>query len=78
MALYFGAIQHEVRVFQLQKKILRIMTGSYSRTSCKTLLQSLEIFTLHLQYILSSVKFLSYDLEIYMNLKNETKIQNCC
>jgi hypothetical protein len=41
------------------------MAGSESRTSCKLLFQSLEILTLPLQYILSSMIFLSYNFEIY-------------
>ena len=54
MALYCGAIEQTVRVFQLQKKI-RIVTGS--RTFCKPLFQSLEILTLPSQYILHLTKF---------------------
>jgi len=41
------------------------MTGSTSRISCKTLFQKLEILTLTSQYILSLMRFLSSNLEIY-------------
>jgi hypothetical protein len=41
------------------------MTGSESRISCKPLFQSLEILTLPSQGILSLMKFLSHNLEIY-------------
>ena len=66
MALCFGASQQKIKqVFQLQKKIIGIMNGSESRTSCKPLFQSLEILTLPVQYILSFMKFLSRNLQIY-------------
>jgi hypothetical protein len=41
------------------------MNGSESRRSRKPLFQSLEVLTLPLQYILSLIKFLSHNLEIY-------------
>jgi hypothetical protein len=41
------------------------MTGSSSRTTCKPLFQKLEILTLPSHYILSLMRFLSTDLEIY-------------
>jgi hypothetical protein len=40
------------------------MTGSESRTTCKPLFQSLEVLTPS-QYILSFMKFLSHNFEIY-------------
>jgi hypothetical protein len=66
MALYSGAIQQKVRVFQLQKKITRIITWSETRTSCKPLLESQETLTLPSQHILSLIKFLAHNFEIYV------------
>ena len=44
---------------------IRIMTGYTSRISCRTLFKKLEILTLTSQYILSLIRFLSSNLEIY-------------
>jgi hypothetical protein len=41
------------------------MTGSTTRISCRTLFQKLEILTVTSQYILSLMRFLSSNLEIY-------------
>jgi hypothetical protein len=61
------------RIFQQQKSIIRIMTRSTSRTSCKTLFQKLEILTLTSQYTLSLMRLLSSNLEIY---KFNTSVHN--
>jgi hypothetical protein len=49
------------------------VTGSTSRISCKALFQKLEILTLTSQYILSLMRFLSLNLEIY---KFNTSVHN--
>jgi hypothetical protein len=54
-----------IRVFQLQKKVVRIMAGAKSRVSCKPLFKILEILTLPSQYILSLMTFLAYNLEYF-------------
>jgi hypothetical protein len=62
---FWGVSVESKRIFQLQKKIIRIMTGSASRISCRTLFQKLEMLTVTSQYILSSMRFLSSNLEMY-------------
>jgi len=52
-------------VFQLQKEIIKIITGSEYRTSCTKQFQSLQILTLPSKYILPLMKFLSHNLGIY-------------
>jgi hypothetical protein len=54
-----------IRVFRLQKKVVRIMTGAKSRVSCKPLFKTLEILTLPSQYILSLMTFLAHNLEYF-------------
>jgi len=61
---FWGVSVESKRIFQQQKRIIRIMTGSTSRVSCRTLFRKLEILTLTSQYILSSMRFLSSSLEI--------------
>jgi hypothetical protein len=46
--VFWGSHTNNVRVFQLQKRIVRIMTGVRSRASCKPLFKALEILTLPL------------------------------
>jgi hypothetical protein len=43
--IFWGASAESKRIFQQQNRIIRIMTGSTSRTSCSTLFQKLEILT---------------------------------
>ena len=50
---------------RILKKKNRIMTGSTSRISCRTLFQKFEILTPTSQYTLSLMRFLSSNVEIY-------------
>jgi hypothetical protein len=59
MELYFGEATQIARVFRLEKKVIRITTGSKSRIPCKPLFKALEILTLPSQYILS---LMTYDI----------------
>jgi hypothetical protein len=63
--ILWGVSVESKRIFQQQKRIIRIMTGSTSRISCRTLFQKLEILTLTSQYILSSMRFFSSTLDIF-------------
>jgi hypothetical protein len=70
------------KVFLAQKKIIRIMTGSKPKTSCKPLFQSLKILTVPSQYILSLMKVLSHHQEMFtsnieihnINTRNKLKL----
>jgi hypothetical protein len=63
--IFWGVSVQSKRIFQQQKRIIRIMTGSTSRISCRTLFWKLEILTLTSQYMLSSMRFLSSNLEFF-------------
>jgi hypothetical protein len=63
--IFWGNSTGSKGVFQLQKKIIRIITGSKYKTSCTLRFQSLEILTLSSKYILTLIKFFSHNLEIY-------------
>jgi hypothetical protein len=56
--MLWGNRTDSIRVFQLQKKVVRIMVGAKSRVSCKPLFKTLEILTLLSQYILYLMTFL--------------------
>jgi hypothetical protein len=63
--ILWGVSVESKRIFQQQKRIIRIMTGSTSRISCRTVVQKLEILTLTSQYILSSMRFFLSNLEFF-------------
>jgi len=63
--IFWGVSVESKRIFHQQKRIIRIMTGSTSRISCRTLFQKLEILTQTSKYILSSMRFLSSNLDIF-------------
>jgi hypothetical protein len=64
--IFWGISVGSKIIFQHQKRIIRIMTGCTSRTSCRPLFRSLEILTLTSQYILSLMGFLSSNLDIFV------------
>ena len=51
--LFWGHSWDSVKIFRLQKKIIRIMIGCGSSDSCRKLFSNLEIISLLSQYILS-------------------------
>ena len=61
--IFWGNLPVSWKVFQLQKKILRIMRGSTSRTSRKPLFRTLEILTVPSEYVLSLKIFFVGNLE---------------
>jgi hypothetical protein len=71
--IFWGVSVESKRIFQKQKRIIRIMTHSTSRISCRTSFWKLEILTLTSQYILSSMRFLLSNLEIF---KLNTSVDN--
>jgi hypothetical protein len=61
--MFWGSSGESKKIFLQQKKIIRIMSGSSSRTSCKPLFQKLKILTLTSQYILSLMRLLTSNLD---------------
>ena len=79
----FGGNSTECKkVFLAQKKIIRIMTASRPRTSCKPLFQSLGILTIPSQYILLLMNFVLQNKERFtpnievhnFNTRNKLKL----
>ena len=62
---FWGNSTGNKKVFKLQKRAIRLMTGSKSRTSCQPLFPQLGILTLSSQYIFSLMRFLTQNLELY-------------
>jgi hypothetical protein len=63
--IFWGVSVESKKVFLQQKRIIRIMTGSPPRTTCRTLFRKLKILTMFSQYILSSMRFLSSNIDVF-------------
>ena len=55
--IFWGNSPHSNYIFKIQKRIIRIMTKSKRRDSCRQLFKRLEILPLKSQYILSTLLF---------------------
>jgi hypothetical protein len=55
--IFWGNSPNNRKIFTLQKRIIKIMVGAHTRTSCRKLLKKLEILTLPSQYIYSLMSF---------------------
>ena len=63
--VFLGNCTDIKRVFQLQKKTVRIMMGFNSRSSNLPVFRALKILTVAAQYILSLMIFQAYNLEYF-------------
>jgi hypothetical protein len=52
--IIFGGNQpHSEKIFKIQKRVIRIITNSRARDSCRELFKKLEILPLYSQYVFS-------------------------
>lgn len=63
--IFWGHSSPSLRVFRLQKRIIRIVTGSRSRDSCKKLFISQKILSLPFLYIFSLLRFVMKNRELF-------------
>jgi len=71
---FWGNSPHAIKVFRMQKRIVRIMTGYKNRVSCRNLFRRLEILPFISQYILSLMLFVIKNIFfLTLNLENHTK-----
>jgi hypothetical protein len=58
--LFFGGMEGEVnvRIFRIQKRVVRLMVGVSSRTSCRQLFKEMSVLTLAFLYILELTCFI--------------------
>jgi hypothetical protein len=54
---FWGNSPHSIKIFRMQKNVIRIMLGCGRRVSCRNLFRKLEILPLTSQYILSLMLF---------------------
>ena len=64
--IFWGNSSHSISIFKIQKRIIRIITQSHHRASCRDLSKSLNILPLQSQYILSLVKFVVGNLDEFL------------
>ena len=55
--IFWGASANSIKIFRLQKKILRIMTKSKKTESCRKLFKEMEILPFYSQYIFSLLMY---------------------
>jgi hypothetical protein len=65
---------HSIKIFKMQKRIIRIMICCKSRVSCRNLFRRLEILPFVSQYILSLMLFVVKNKHLFtLNSENHTK-----
>jgi hypothetical protein len=71
---FWGNSPHAIKIFRMQKRIVRIMMGCINRVSCRNLFRRLEILPFISQYILSLMIFVIKNKNCFtLNLENHTK-----
>jgi hypothetical protein len=50
--IFLGNSTDSTKIFKMQKRAIRIITGSKNRYSCRDLFKNLKILLFHSQYIL--------------------------
>ena len=68
--IFWGSSTGSQDVFKLQKRAIRILTNSHSRTSCRDLFKRLEILPLQSQYIFSLVMFVAKNINDFNTNSN--------
>jgi len=64
--IFWGNSSYCSHIFRLQKKAVRIITGSRSRDSCKELFKHLRILLLQSQYLLSLLLFIVDNKNLFL------------
>jgi hypothetical protein len=62
----WGNSPHSLKIFRIQKKTIRIMTGCNNRASCRNLFRKLEILPLVSQYIFSLMLFVVNNKNLFV------------
>jgi hypothetical protein len=63
--IFWGNSLYSIKVFRIQKRIIRVMTNSTKRASCCSLFKELGILPLQAQYILSISMFIIANRELF-------------
>jgi len=63
--IFCGNSTDRNNVLKIQKRVIRLITNSSSRTSCRRLFKELGVLPLQSQYILSLALFVGKNMEIF-------------
>jgi hypothetical protein len=63
--MFWGSSAENTKIFKLQKRMVRIMTGCKSNHSCRSLSVNLKILPVPSQYIFSLLLFVNKNKAIY-------------
>jgi hypothetical protein len=63
--IFWGNSPYSIKIFRMQKRIIRIIPNSTKRASCRTLFKELNILPLQAQYILSMSIIRNYSYSIH-------------
>jgi len=83
--IYWGREKKSIQIFQLQKKVIRLITGTHKCTSCRPIFRKFKILTLTSLYILEMLCFLKkykgdmkHNSEIHgHNTRRKQDLQQC-
>jgi len=72
---FWGNSPHAIKIFRMQKRIVRIMMSCKNRVSCRNLFRRLEILPFISQYILLLMLFVIKNIFFFftLNFENHTK-----
>ena len=76
--IFWGNSPHNTDICKIQKWIIRIMTKSSSRDSCRHLFKQLEILPLQSQYIFSVLLFVVKNKDLYSTNQEIHNINTRC
>ena len=69
--IFWGSSSYANKVFILQKKIIRIITNTKPRDSCKEVFKNMEIMMLYSQYIYSLILYTLNNKHLFSNTAEE-------
>jgi hypothetical protein len=68
--MFWGGDGKSIRIFQLQKKVIKLITGVHKRKSCRPIFRKFKILTLASLYIFEMLNFLKkYQGNVKQNLE---------
>jgi hypothetical protein len=76
--IFWGNSPHSTYIFKMQKRIIRIMTKSRGKDSCRQLFKRLEILPLKSQYILSVLLFVVKNKALFTTNQEIHNIKTRC
>jgi hypothetical protein len=72
--IFWGNSAHSNNIFKLQKRIVRIVTNSGNRVSCRHLFRKLDILPFYSQYLLSLLVFVIDNISLFKKIQSYMKL----